>query len=97
MYVDGTKYEEKRPYISGSQNVCITTKIFEKGVKDIEIVAVQDDNQDQISGEIEVIKPNVEVLVVPKNLMIEKGLGVERQPLYLYYERPGDFSEIDED
>jgi hypothetical protein len=29
--------------------------------------------------------------------MMEKGLGVERVPLYAYYERPGDFSDIDED
>jgi hypothetical protein len=31
------------------------------------------------------------------DIMIEKGLGVERQPLYAYYERPGDFSDIEEE
>ena len=30
-------------------------------------------------------------------LMMDKGLGVQRVPLYALYERPGDFSEIDED
>jgi len=45
-------------------------------------------------GAVPVILLNGESIV---NLMIEKGLGVERQPLYAYYERPGDFSEIDED
>jgi hypothetical protein len=32
-----------------------------------------------------------------ERLMIEKGLGVERVPLYAYYERPRDFAETDED
>lgn len=45
-------------------------------------------------GAVPVILLNGESIV---NLMIEKGLGVERHPLYAYYERPGDFSEIDED
>ena len=27
------------------------------------------------------------------NLMIQKGIGVERVPLYLHYERPSDFAE----
>ncbi len=73
LYVDGIKYTQTRPYIIGSKNVCITTKILEKGHKEIQIVAAQDDKRDEISGKIEVIKPNTEVLVVPKNLMIEQG------------------------
>jgi hypothetical protein len=30
------------------------------------------------------------------DLMIEKGLGVDRVSLYAYYERPGDFLESTE-
>lgn len=46
------------------------------------------------SGAVPVILLNGEGIV---NLMIEKGLGVERIPLYGYYERPGDFAEADGD
>jgi restriction system protein len=45
-------------------------------------------------GAVPIILLNGESIV---SLMIEKGLGVERVPLYAYYERPGDFSDIDED
>lgn len=31
------------------------------------------------------------------DLMIDKGLGVQRVPLYAYYERPADFTDLDED
>lgn len=41
-------------------------------------------------GAVPVILLNGESIV---DLMIEKGLGVERVPLYAYYERPSDFSE----
>lgn len=44
-------------------------------------------------GAVPIILLNGESIV---NLMIEKGLGAERVPLYAYYERPGDF-EIEED
>jgi len=43
-------------------------------------------------GAVPIILLNGESIV---NLMIEKGLGVERVPLYAYYERPGDFAETD--
>jgi len=45
-------------------------------------------------GAVPIILLNGESIV---GLMIEKGLGVERVPLYAYYERPADLSEIDED
>ena len=43
-------------------------------------------------GAVPVILLNGESIV---NLMIERGLGVERVPLYAYYERPGDFVDVD--
>jgi restriction system protein len=43
-------------------------------------------------GAVPIILLNGESIV---NLMIEKGLGVERVPLYAYYERPRDFEDID--
>lgn len=46
-------------------------------------------------GAVPIILFNGEGIV---DLMIEKGFGVEKVPLYAYYERPGDFKEtIDED
>lgn len=45
-------------------------------------------------GAVPIILLNGESIV---GLMIEKGLGVEKVPLYAYYERPGDLSDIDED
>jgi restriction system protein len=45
-------------------------------------------------GAVPIILLNGDSIV---NLMIEKGLGVERIPLYLYYERPRDFAEREED
>jgi restriction system protein len=45
-------------------------------------------------GAVPIILLNGESIV---NLMIEKGLGVEKVPLYAYYERSNDFSDIDED
>lgn len=45
-------------------------------------------------GAVPIILLNGESIV---NLMIEKGLGVQRVPLYAYYERPGDFSDVSEE
>jgi len=45
-------------------------------------------------GAVPIILLNGEGIV---NLMIEKGFGVERVPLYAYYEQPADFTETDED
>jgi len=42
------------------------------------------------SGAVPIILLNGESIVT---LMIEKGLGVQRVPLYAYYERPGDLTE----
>ncbi len=44
-------------------------------------------------GAVPIILLNGESIV---NLMIEKGFGVERIPLYVYYERTNDFTETDE-
>lgn len=44
-------------------------------------------------GAVPIILLNGESIV---NLMIDKGLGVERVPLYAYYERPGDFADVDD-
>lgn len=44
-------------------------------------------------GAVPIILLNGESIV---KLMIEKGLGVERLPLYIYYERPRDFAEDEE-
>ena len=41
-------------------------------------------------GAVPIILLNGESIV---NLMIQKGIGVERVPLYMYYERPADFVE----
>jgi len=41
-------------------------------------------------GAVPVILLNGESIIV---LMIQKGIGVERVPLYMYYERPSDFVE----
>jgi restriction system protein len=41
-------------------------------------------------GAVPIILLNGESIV---DLMIQKGIGVERVPLYLYYERPADFVE----
>jgi restriction system protein len=43
-------------------------------------------------GAVPIILLNGESIV---SLMIEKGFGVERVPLYAYFERPGDFVEPD--
>jgi restriction system protein len=45
-------------------------------------------------GAVPVILVNGEGIV---SLMIEKGLGVDRVPLYAYYERGADFAETDEE
>lgn len=45
-------------------------------------------------GAVPIILLNGESIV---DLMIEKGLGVERIPLYVYYERPGDLLEREEE
>jgi restriction system protein len=43
-------------------------------------------------GAVPVILLNGESIV---QLMVDKGLGVERTPMYIYYERPLDFSDIE--
>ena len=45
------------------------------------------------AGAAPIILLNGESIV---DLMIEKGLGVKRDPLYVYYERPSDFEEPEE-
>lgn len=45
-------------------------------------------------GAVPIILLNGESIV---ELMIEKGLGVERVPVYTYHERPSDFVEAEED
>jgi restriction system protein len=45
-------------------------------------------------GAVPVILLNGESIV---DLMVERGLGVERVPLYIYYERPPDFLEREEE
>ena len=45
-------------------------------------------------GAVPVILLNGESIV---NLMIERGLGVEKVPLYAYYERTGDFADVDDE
>jgi restriction system protein len=62
------------------QGVFFTTSDFTTAARDASLRA----------GAVPVILLNGESIV---NLMIDKGLGVERVPLYAYYERPGDFSE----
>jgi restriction system protein len=65
------------------QGVFFTTSDFTSAARDASLKA----------GAVPVILLNGESIV---NLMIEKGLGVERVPLYAYYERPGDFLESTE-
>jgi restriction system protein len=65
------------------QGVFFTTSDFTTAARDASLRA----------GAVPVILLNGESIV---NLMIDKGLGVERVPLYAYYERPGDFSEAAE-
>jgi restriction system protein len=65
------------------QGVFFTTSDFTPDARDASLK----------KGAVPIILLNGESIV---NLMIEKGLGVERVPLYAYYERPGDF-EIEED
>ncbi|MBU4492415.1 MAG: restriction endonuclease [Euryarchaeota archaeon] len=45
-------------------------------------------------GAVPIVLLNGESIV---SLMIEKGFGVQRVPLYAYYERPSDLKETDED
>lgn len=45
-------------------------------------------------GAVPIILLNGESIV---DLMVERGLGVERVPLYIYYERPTDFLEREEE
>lgn len=66
------------------QGVFFTTSDFTPDARDASLK----------SGAVPIILLNGESIV---SLMIEKGLGVERVPLYAYYERAGDFTDVDED
>lgn len=69
---------------ASEQNVFFTTSDFTPDARDASLRR----------GAVPVILLNGESIV---NLMIWKGLGVEHHALFAYYERPGDFSETDED
>lgn len=71
-----------RGAISGEfeQGIFFTTSDFTPDARDASLKR----------GAVPIILLNGESIV---NLMIGKGLGVERVPLYAYYERPGDFAE----
>jgi len=75
-----------RGAISGDfeQGIFFTTSDFTPDARDASLKR----------GAVPIILLNGESIV---NLMIDKGLGVERVPLYAYYERPGDLTETDED
>ena len=80
------RVDEFRGAIQGEyeQGVFFTTSDFTPAARDASLK----------KGAVPVILLNGESIV---NLMIEKGMGVERVPLYVYYERPGDFIEIEEE
>ena len=75
-----------RGAISGEceQGVFFTTSDFTPDARDASLKR----------GAVPIILINGEGIV---NLMIEKGFGVERVPLYIYYERPIDFTETADD
>lgn len=62
------------------QGVFFTTSDFTPNARDVSLKR----------GAVPIILLNGESIV---NLMVQKGFGVERVPLYLYYERPADFTE----
>lgn len=66
------------------QGVFFTTSDFTSDARDASLR----------KGAVPVILLNGERIV---SLMIEKGLGVERVPLHVFYERPGDFTEMEEE
>jgi restriction system protein len=74
-----------RGAIQGSyeQGVFFTTSDFTSAARDVSIK----------KGAVPIILLNGESIV---DLMIEKGLGVQRVPLYAFYERPDDFSDLED-
>lgn len=65
------------------QGVFFTTSDFTPSARDVSLK----------SGAVPIILLNGESIV---DLMIQKGFGVERVPLYLYFERPAEFIEEEE-
>jgi len=63
-----------------AQGIFFSTSDFTNDAKDVSLK----------KGAAPIILLNGESIV---NLMIEKGFGVERVPLYVFYERPTDFIE----
>ena len=84
--VDRPEVDKFRGAIQGSfeQGVFFTTSDFTPEARDASLRR----------GAVPIILLNGESIV---SLMIEKELGVQRVPLHAYYERPADFSDIDED
>ena len=84
--VGRTEVDKFRGAISGEfeQGIFFTTSDFTPDAKDASLK----------KGAVPIILINGEGII---NLMIEKGFGVERVPLYLYYERPSDFIEKPEE
>jgi restriction system protein len=80
------KVDEFRGAISGEyeQGIFFTTSDFTAAARNASIR----------KGAVPVILLNGESIV---DLMIEKELGVKREPLYLYYERPDDLAESEEE
>jgi len=66
------------------QGVFFVTSDFAKGARDASLRP----------GAVPIILLNGENIV---DLMMEKGLGIERVPLYVYYERPSDLLESEEE
>jgi restriction system protein len=62
------------------QGIFFTTSDFTSEAKDASLK----------KGAVPIVLLNGESIV---NLMIEKGFGVERVPLYAYYERPTDLTD----
>jgi len=84
--VGRTEVDKFRGAISGDfqQGVFFATSDFTEAAKDASFKA----------GAVPIVLLNGESIV---DLMIEKGLGVERVPLYVYYERPGDLLEREDE
>lgn len=80
------KVDEFRGAIQGEyeQGVFFTTSDFTPAARDASLK----------KGAVPIILLNGEGIV---NLMVEKELGVERVPLYVYYARPGDLTQADEE
>lgn len=80
--VGRTEVDKFRGAISGdfAQGIFFTTSDFTPDARGVSLKR----------GAVPVILINGEGII---NLMIEKGFGVERVPLYMYYERPSDLIE----